>query len=161
VVSEPLFLWPPIKRYSRSFFGVPSSSHPTPADHVANAAFLLFLRRSFQWPPIFGRLRRQFLRQLLPKPIALPSKPLLAKRTTKSGVSALDRWICAISAHSGVANAPCSSPNDRSNAPSPDPKRSPQSKLPRASRAAMVWHAPLRADCISHVLPCTLAPSGT
>jgi hypothetical protein len=103
----------------------------------------------------------------LPEPIAPPSKTLLAKRTTKSDVSAPNWWICAISAHSGVARALRSSPNDRSDAPSPDLKRSPPSKLPRAytcvqkdllvcklaSRAVMVWHAPPRASSISNMLP--------
>jgi hypothetical protein len=103
MVSEPTFLWPPIKRHSRSFFGIPSGGRPTLADRAANAVFPLFLRRSFRRPPIYGRPRRQFLRQLLLEPIAPPPIPLLAKITTKSGVSAPDRWICAISAHSGIA----------------------------------------------------------
>jgi hypothetical protein len=120
------------KVVNRSFFGVPSSGRPTPVDRAANAVFPLFLLRSFQRSPISGRPCPQFLRQLLPEPIALPPIPLLVKRTTKSGVSALDRWICAISAHFGIVRAPCSSSNDRSDAPSPDLKRSPPSKLPRA-----------------------------
>jgi hypothetical protein len=132
MVSEPPFLWPPIKRYSRFFFGAPSGGRPFPADRAVNAVFPLFLWRSFRRPPISGQPRRQFLRQLLPEPIVLPPTPISAKRTTKSGVSAPDRWICVISAYSGVANALRSSPNDRSDAPSPDPKRSPPSKLPRA-----------------------------
>jgi hypothetical protein len=100
---------------------------------ASNKAVLpLLLWRSFRRPPFSGQPRRQFLRQLLPEPIVLPPTPISAKRTTKSGVSAPDRWICAISAYSGVAHALRFSPNDRSDAPSPDPKRSPPSKLPRA-----------------------------
>jgi hypothetical protein len=52
MVSEPPFLWPPIKQYSRSFFGVPSGSRLTSADRTANVVFPLFLRRSFRRPPI-------------------------------------------------------------------------------------------------------------
>jgi hypothetical protein len=61
---------------------------------------------------------------------------LLSKRQIRRSESrsASDRWICAISTYSGIVRALCSSPNDRSDAPSPDPKRSPLSKLPRASR---------------------------
>jgi hypothetical protein len=48
MVSESPFLWPPIKWYSRSFFGVPFGGCPTPADHVTNAVFPLFLQLSFR-----------------------------------------------------------------------------------------------------------------
>jgi hypothetical protein len=132
MISEPPFLWPPIKRYSLSFFGVPFDGRPTLANHTANTVFPLFLWRSFRRPPISGRSHRQFFRQLLPEPIAPPPRPLSAKRATKSGVLALDQWICAILAHSRVSHAPHSFPNERSDALSPDLKRSPTSKLSRA-----------------------------
>jgi hypothetical protein len=157
MVSEPPFLWPPIKRYSRFFFGASSSGRPFSADRTVNAVFPLFLWRSFRRPPISGQPRRQFLRQLLPEPIVLPPTPISAKRTTKIGVSAPDRWICAISAYSGVAHALRSSPNDRSDAPSPDPKRSPSSKLPRAytrlQKDLPVCQRASRAAMVIHVLP--------
>jgi hypothetical protein len=167
MVSEPPFLWPPIKRYSHFFFGAPSGGRPFPADCAVNAVFPLFLWRSFRRPPISGQPRRQFLRQLLPEPIVLPPTPISATRTTKSGVSAPDRWICAISAYFGVAHALRSSPNDRSDAPSPDPKRSPPSKLPRAytrlqkdllvcqraSRAPTRRHGDPRASTCREVFP--------
>jgi hypothetical protein len=92
-----------------------------------------------------------------------PPTPLSAKRTTKSDVSTPDRWICAISGYSIVACALRSSPNDRSDAPSPDPKRSPPSKLPRTytrlqkdlpvcQRASRML--PRIAVVVIHALPC-------
>jgi hypothetical protein len=167
MVSEPPFLWPPIKRYSLSFFGVPSGGHPTPADRAANAVFPLFLHRSFRRPPISDQPRCQFLLQLFPEPIVPPPRPLLAKRTTKSVVSASDRWICAISTHSGIAHAPRSSPNHRSDAPSPDPKRSLPSKLPRAYMGVQkdlpvckrALRTPTRRHGVARSSTCRLHPS--
>jgi hypothetical protein len=154
-------LWPSIKQYSRSFFGVPSGGRPTLADRASNTIFQIFLQRSFQWPPISDRPRRQFLQQLLPEPIAPPPRPFSAKRTIKTGVSATNRWICAIF-----------SPFLRFMCTTLLPKRSirrseSKSKETTASRricqfanvsyalprAAMVWHSPPRVGCISHVLP--------
>jgi hypothetical protein len=37
MVSESPFLWPPIKRYSRFFFGTPSGGRPFPANRAANS----------------------------------------------------------------------------------------------------------------------------
>jgi hypothetical protein len=146
-------LWPPInvndvfrcsyrrpsscrctKRYSCSFSSAPSGDCPSSADRAISSSG-----------------------NFLPEPIAPPLTPLLAKRTTKSGVSAPYRWICAISAYSDVARALRSSPNDRSDAPSPDLKRSLPSKLPRAPRRicpfANALHALPHASVVIHTLP--------
>jgi hypothetical protein len=160
MVSEPPFLWPPIKRYSRFFFGAPSGGRPFPADCAVNAVFPLFLWCSFRWPPISGQPRRQFLRQLLPEPIVLPPTPISAKRTTKSGVSAPDRWICAISAYSALHThyAPPQTTDQTLRVQIRRDHRRPSFHAPtRASRRICLFanalHALPRAAMVIHALP--------
>jgi hypothetical protein len=118
----------PSMRYSRSSFGAPSDGRPSPANRAANS--------SGNFCPSLSRRHRHPSRPKEPPTVV--SKPP-------------DRWICAISAYSGVARVLRSSPNDRSDAPSPDPKRSPPSKLPRAytrHRKDLPF-----ADALSRALP--------